>query len=152
MSRSTGPTAAVLLLLLVPAARSADTPVRLPHPAAVFGVAFAPDGRTLYTAADDGLVRFWDAATGKGLRALPAHKGGVLALAVTADGRLLASGGRDGTVALWDARSGRLLHRLTGHRWDVESLALSPEGKWLAASSGGRTGEFRTKHDGKHIR
>ncbi len=137
------------LLLLSPAGRAGDAPLRLPHDAAVFGVAFAPDGRTLYTASDDRTVRAWDAATGEERRRFEGHQGGVLALALSADGRTLASAGRDGTVRLWDARDGREKARLKGHEGDVEGLALSADGTVLASSSSGRSGAFRNRVDVK---
>ena len=129
-----------------------DRPLRLEHSKAVFGVVFAPDGRTLYSASDDHLLRAWDVRTGRELRRFRGHTGGVLAVALTADGKTLASAGRDGMVRLWEARTGRLTHALTGPRGDVEALALSADGSRLAASGSGRSGEFRTPFDGKAFR
>jgi WD40 repeat protein len=69
-------------------------------------LAFSPDGRYLYSAGADGLLRRWSTqplqAAGEPMRG---HAGPVYGLALSADGRQLASGGRDGTVRLWDAIS-----------------------------------------------
>jgi WD40 repeat protein len=71
---------------------------------------FSPDGRWLYSAGADGLLRRWRTqpleAAGEPMRG---HVGPVYGLALSADGRQLASGGRDGTVRLWDANSGQPL-------------------------------------------
>jgi WD40 repeat protein len=136
--------------MLAAAGRCAEGwPVRLEHPQAVFGVVFAPDGRTLYSASDDHLLRAWDVRTGREVRRFQGHAGGVLAVALTADGRTLASASRDGTVRLWETQTGRPTHALAGLRGDVEAVTLSADGSRLAASSSGRSGQFRTPFDGK---
>src|SRR5262249_21442093 len=98
---------ALLIEFLVVLPGSAAVPARLPHEAAVFGVAFTPDGRTLLTAGQEGLIRVWDVATRREVRHWRGHEGGVLALALSGDGRTLATGGRDSVVRLWDVASGK---------------------------------------------
>jgi WD40 repeat protein len=64
---------------------------------------FRRDARTLLSAGDDGVIRGWDARSGKPRgRPLRGHEGGVDALALAADGRTLASGGVDERVVIWD--------------------------------------------------
>jgi WD40 repeat protein len=139
---------ATSVLLSGATVRGEERPRRLPHEGPVFGVVFAPDGRTLFSGGDDRTVRAWDVRTGKELRRFEGHKGGVLALALTADGKTLASAGRDKTVRLWNTQTGKELHRLETSLGDVEGLALSADGKLLAASTDGRSGSFRTALDG----
>ncbi|MGH3707426.1 MAG: WD40 repeat domain-containing protein, partial [Pseudonocardiaceae bacterium] len=83
---------------------------------AVYGVGFAPDGRTLATASGDQTVRLWDLSTRDRPRPLGApltgHTGTVWAMAFAPDGRTLATGSADRTVRLWD------LPRLEGFRGD----------------------------------
>jgi WD40 repeat protein len=149
------PAVAGLMLLPGTASRGQEPPavpgpVRLAHDGPVYAVVFAPDGRTLYTGADDQTVRAWDVA-GKELRRFPGNTGGVLAMALAAGGRTLASAGRDGTVRLWDTRSGKEVRRLAGPTTrsagapGVESLALSDDGLVLAAASSGRSELFRAR-------
>ena len=85
------------------------------HTGGVQAVAFAPDGRLLATAGDDGTVRLWDPATGNQVRELTGHTDRVLAVAFAPDGRLLATAGDDGTVRLWDPATGNQVRELTGH-------------------------------------
>jgi WD40 repeat protein len=65
-------------------------------------LAYSPDGKMLFSAGHDGIIRIWDAATGKELRSLQGHRGFVSALAFSRDGARLASGSQDCTVLVWD--------------------------------------------------
>jgi WD40 repeat protein len=71
----------------------------------VTGLVFGRDGQTLLSAGDDGIVRRWDARSGKPKGgALRGHEGGVGALALAPDNRTLASGGVDERIAIWDLK------------------------------------------------
>ncbi len=105
----------------------------------VYSVKFSPDGRTLASAGEDGVVRLWDAATGKESRTLPAHGHEVRVVAFSADGKTLASGSCDNTVRLWDPRTGKELLPQPGHAGGVHCLACSPDGKYVASAGIDRT-------------
>lgn len=79
------------------------------HPAFLFGVCVAPDGRWTLTAGDDGALSFIDTASGKLLRSLDAHKRRVGAVQLSPDGAFALSGGDDMTLRLWEVRTGRCL-------------------------------------------
>jgi WD40 repeat protein len=120
--------------------------VALRHGGFVSAVLFTPDGKEFISGSGDGLIRIWDAETGKELRRLDGHKGGVLSLSLTRDGRTLASGGADQAARLWDLRVGKELRVLRRERWDVAAVALSPDGRLLAlAESGGRDEFLRVR-------
>jgi WD40 repeat protein len=105
-------------------------------------VVLAPDGKTLMACSGaDPVLRFWDVATGKALRALAIearHTGGALAL--SPDGKVAAVGGYAG-IQVWDIPAGKELLRLklTG----VGALAFTPDGKQLIAGVG--SGDFRDR-------
>jgi len=69
---------------------------------------FAPDGKTFAIGLATrirpagGMIRIYDAATGKPIRTIKGHAGQVLCLAYSPDGKTLASGSTDCTVLLWD--------------------------------------------------
>jgi WD40 repeat protein/uncharacterized caspase-like protein len=81
-----------------------------------------------------GMLKLYDAHTGREVRALMGHTGEVQAVAFSRDGRLLASAAADNAIKLWDAQTGRELFTLTGHTAQINSLAFSPDTRLLASA------------------
>lgn len=105
-----------------------DEIARLEHPVQVTGLTFSPDGALLATAAVDGLIRLWDAASGVLREALHGHTDVVFRVAFSPDGSLLASAGAD-AARLWQVRTGAPLAVLaTGWTWQV---GFSPGGRYV---------------------
>ncbi len=112
---------------------------------AIVGIAFAPDGKTLFSAyqsGPDGGVKVWDVGAARE-RASLAPGRSILSLALTADGRALACGREGGIVTLWDVPAGRERHTWKAHDVSVVTLAFSPDGKTLATGSAWK--DFRTR-------
>ena len=72
------------------------------HPEWVKGCGFSPDGRRIVTGCKDGVVRIFDAASGRELHAIVGHVGRIWDVFFHPSGRILSAGG-DGTVRLWEA-------------------------------------------------
>jgi WD40 repeat protein len=103
-------------------------------------LAFEPDGKTFTTGGNEsragteqGLVRFWDAGTGKETRTPLAHGMEVFGLAYHPDGKSLASVGRDRHVRLWDLASGRERARWDGSLGWLRAVAFTPDGNAVIA-------------------
>jgi WD40 repeat protein len=108
-------------------------------------VVFSPDGRYLAAAACDpksgdnnGVLKIWDASTGKELLRISEALDGQLVpvIAFSPDGKLLASGSERGHINVWEAKSGKSVFK--GRHDDghpVSSLVFSPDGKRLASTS-----------------
>ena len=108
------------------------------HPDVIWGIAFAPDGRSVASCARrHGVVRRWDVATGRLIHGYPGPLGGTTRVLFSRDGkRLYAAGGSfDPTLFAWDVDTGREEARFTGHSNIVSALSLSPDGRRLVSSA-----------------
>jgi WD40 repeat protein len=99
-------------------------------------VAFSADGAAAASGSAIGLIKLWEFATGKEVRAFGGGASGrVHAVAFAPDGKRLAVGTEDGAVRFWDTSRGAEVGKLDGACTHV--LAFSPDGKWLAAGDSG---------------
>jgi WD40 repeat protein len=102
------------------------------HEASVLALAFAPDGRSLASAAIDRTVLVWKMPAAGAKEEAPARFGGVGSqVAWSPDGKVLATPGNQGTGRLHDARTGEALRVLEGSGY-CAAVAFAPDGKLLA--------------------
>ena len=112
----------------------------------LLAVAFSADSRTVFTAAQNGSVQWWNADTGKRLgQTEPGGRATTIALRPTGkagEPLLLATAHADRSISIVRFKSlagpPQSLPALKGHESEVEALQFSPDGKMLA--SGGRDG------------
>jgi RNA polymerase sigma factor (sigma-70 family) len=91
-------------------------------------IAFARDGSKLVTGGRDGLVKVWDAGSGRLLRTMERSFVGVESLSVGHDYQTIAAG-YDGFIRLWDANSGAEKCPQPGHGYSVRSAVFSYDSK-----------------------
>jgi WD40 repeat protein len=120
--------------------------IRWRHGARASVLAYASGGKEIVTTGPDGVVRVWDATSGKELRRLgkraePKEADAYLRpAALSADGKRAATTTTDG-VRVWDVETGKEL-RCFKHdveKWaELVAIALTPDGKGLLISSLGK--------------
>jgi WD40 repeat protein len=98
-------------------------------------VVFTPDGSQMVSAGLNGIIKFWDPATGQELLTIKAHQSFIWGLAISPDGHTVATAAGDETASLWDIQTGERRLTLTGHTGAVNSVEFSPDGRQLITSS-----------------
>lgn len=100
----------------------------LAHRAAVTGLRFLKDDKTLLTCSMDGFIKAWDTENSKVLWETPGHAGGVMGFAISADEQFVISVGGDATFRIWRLRDGTQMGCVNvGKLGDIPySVAASP--------------------------
>jgi WD40 repeat protein len=107
------------------------------HGDTVWAVAFAPDGKTLYTGDSNKRIIAWNVANGELKLKFKAYND-VKRIAVSPDGKLVAVAADDKVLALYD-QAGDIAKKLKGHNDEVRAVAFSPDGARLASGSSDNT-------------
>ena len=111
------------------------------HHYIVSGLAFHPDGQTLFSTSADRSVIKWNLLSGLvGSRWIPNEEQPVGTCTLSPDGSLLATSARAFTgksaatydVCVWDAATGRMRKTFSLHKAQVSAAAFDPTGKYLA--------------------
>jgi WD40 repeat protein len=114
-------------------------------------VQFSPDGRTLASGGDLGVVHTWDADSGKAVNSYVGHAGQMQSLFYVSDGELV-TGSTDKKAAVWNLNPSWELERVIGDINDpsvlvdrVVAVDFSQDGRLLATGGGvpSRSGEVR---------
>jgi len=109
------------------------------HAAAVYAVAWSPDGSLVASGSEDETVRIWDPQTGELLSTLRGHTDTIASVSWSPDGLWLASSSGDRTIKIWDVASGTEVQTLTGHTNGIFSVSWYPYGGYLASGAIDRT-------------
>ena len=83
-----------------------------------------------------GVLRLWDADSGKLLHEIKAQEQEIFDLAFSPNGKhIVTIGGGASSAKSWDAETGELLRGLGSHTSRVSSVAFSPDGKQFATGA-----------------
>lgn len=104
------------------------------HPDSSRGVAFAPNGSFFVTGCTDGVVRQWDAVTGRFEYAYEGQISPITSVAVSPDGVLIAATSCDGRTFVWPKENNNYTFFQNGYS-QVRCVAFSPDSKYIAVGS-----------------
>jgi hypothetical protein len=91
-----------------------------------------PNSNEMVTASKNGLLRHWNLAERRCVRAWKsAHSSPVLSMAYDSTGTLVATGGSDKTVQVWDVHRGFATHHFRGHAGVVHAARFHPDPRHL---------------------
>jgi WD40 repeat protein len=109
------------------------------HPGEVRFLAFSPDGKTLASGCNRGVLRIWDGVTFSLQTSLKTPDLGLGPLSFSPDGKTLASVNRGYQINLWDVCdfSQRIIHEEIEQACSPTMAVFSPNGKKLATASTG---------------
>lgn len=102
------------------------------HQGRIFGCKFTPDSRTLITAGEDGLLRFWDTGSWACVDTISAHGEPIRGFALSPDGARLATSASDGQMIIWDVSRRVPVRKLPGLKSAASAIAFSPDSRRLA--------------------
>jgi len=122
--------------------------IALKHDAAVFALAFSPDGSRLLGAYDDGTARIWNVKTQKTERVIQADAEAVRSVSYDGSGARLATAGADGTIRIWPVDGGPAV-TLVGHEGPVNSAEFNHRGDRIVSGGVDRSVRVWDTTDGE---
>lgn len=108
-------------------------------------IANSPDGKTVASGSEDGVVRLWIVDNLQGSVDLTSKVRNVKSLAFSPDGKYLAAGGEGespygpGELVVWDLTSHSEVVSMPAHWYGVQTVAFSPDSRLLAFGGGHKT-------------
>lgn len=99
---------------------------------AVLALAVSADGKTLYSAGDDHLIRRWDLTTRQQTGTFKGHEASVVSLSIHGD--TLVSGGLDKSIRYWNARTTEPIRSLPRRPGDSDAFAVTKDGDFVATA------------------
>ncbi|HZZ80657.1 MAG TPA: hypothetical protein VFE62_19295 [Gemmataceae bacterium] len=128
---------------------SATVKTTLDAQCGVLALAFSADGKTLYSAGDDNLIRRWDFPSGKQSGTFKGHEDIVVSVAVRGD--MLISSGFDKTIRFWDAKTTALKRTLPTSQGNCDAFAITSAADFFATGGTSNTIRIFEAGNGKEV-
>jgi RNA polymerase sigma factor (sigma-70 family) len=137
---------------------------RLEHPSGIARVHLSADGRVLFAACGDNILRAWDTGTGQEKRDFELKNGSLgplravlgdaaTTLALAPDGKVLLAAARpNAQIDVWNAVTGKIARTFKGRQCYVYGLAFTPEARTLVICFEDRTVEVWDVATGEKLR
>lgn len=103
------------------------------HPLYVNMINFSPDNKRIIIAAEDKVVRIWDAESDRKLRRLIGHNWTVNTASYSTDGRFIITASDDGTIRIWNADNGQEIKCIEVHE-HINSAFFSPDSNYIVSA------------------
>ena len=106
------------------------------HAPAVHSIAFSPDGKSLASASDKGIVHLWDPFQRRVLSTIETHRFGVGSVAFSPNGKFITLACGTAPIEIWSTESLEKQRTIPplDPQYGTSSVTISPDGKWLASS------------------
>lgn len=123
------------------------------HGSPLINCRFDPQGRYLFSTAEDATVQRWDVASGK-VAVLKGHQTWARGIAFSQDGETVVTSGYDDRLIWWPVAAEKPTPARTvkAHKGWIRSLVVSPDGKLLASGGNDLTVRLWNLADGKMVR
>ena len=103
------------------------------HEAAIWSVAFSPDGQLIASGGFDRTIRLWDREGNPVTPPFEGHTDDIWSVAFSPEGDAIASASSDGTVRLWNLEGNLISPPFQGHQGHVKAVAFSPDGSQIVS-------------------
>ncbi len=101
----------------------------------IYSVAFSPDAQRVVCGGSDRIIRIWDVASKRILRALYGHEDTIRKVLFSSDGGRLLSVGDDNKVRFWNITDERSISHSKGYEAAVCCIDISSDGKKVVMGS-----------------
>lgn len=103
-------------------------------------LSLSPDGKEIVSAAIEGMLRVWDAATAQQVRNIPGAASGSMAARFSPDGtKILTTSAHPHAAILRDGQTGAVQREFLGHSSWLMAAVFSADGKRIATSAQDQT-------------
>jgi WD40 repeat protein len=96
----------------------------------IWTIGFNAEGSQIITTSTSGIMKTWDATTGRNILNIKAHRD-LCRARFSPDGKTIVSGSLDKTIKIWKSKNGHLNKEITGFENGLNIVNFMPDGKQL---------------------